>query len=398
MERSDLSALILGSYAVKATALLLSLAFVLVAPNFMGAAYTEYVFYTRVVAFLALILTFGSAGTISRFARYMDAQGLGVLIGNAFHAKYRLAIVLLIPLAVYTTLSGSYIFLMLLLLALLKALFDAILLLVYALEHYRERLYFQFLHAIGRVLLLPVSLLSQAGYITVTELIGYIPALRVFSRRFSRHQIFSMFRGRRRESPAQVDSSLLSRVEWHTYASNLLYYLLPIHPVLVFNYQTSHSLRELTISYVLAVNVMYALLSAVNDVILPRLVTYRQDRRRLGMFLFLSLALTGVAGALAYPVFASIETWLAQFYGLEALSSFYPFLLFGLTLIVLNSIRQIMFVRDHSALFSLILVLGYIFLIYELASGKPLIDIITPMSVGLLTLSIALALATLRTE
>lgn len=396
MEKGSLGRLILGSYAIKSIALLLALLFVLIAPNLMGTAYTEYIFYTRAVAFLALILTLGSAGTISRFVPELDHTGIGALIGRAYRTKYLVAILLFAPVLIYSAIVDNYVFLLLLLLALVKALFEALLILAYALEHYREKLYFQSLHALGRLLLLPFFLLSQTGYIAATELLGYIPALRACYKRFGRKRISSMFWAKSRQPPSQVDASLLARVESHTYVSNLLYYLLPILPVLIFNHQASHSLRELTISYVLAVNVVYTLASAINDIVLPRLVRHRRDRQRLALFLLLCIVLAAASGAVVVPVFGLVESRLAHFYGLEALTSFYPFLLFGLTLIVLNGVRQIMFVRDHSALFSLILVLGYIYLIYQLASGEPLVEIITPMSLGLLGLSILLTLLTLK--
>lgn len=393
----NLGALLLGSYAIKSSALLLSLVFVLVAPNLMGEGYADYIFYTRVVALLALLLTYGSAGTISRFARELDDEGICSLVGRAIRTKYFITAIIVIPVTTYSVLVGDGIFILLLLLALLKAVFDAIMLLVYALEHYRERLYFQFVHVVGRLVLLPLFLLSQTAYIFFTEILGYLPSLRTFFRRFKQPQVLAIALGKSRRPPVDIPLALLTRVEWHTYASNLLYYLLPIFPVLIFNHQEEGSLRELTIAYVLAVNVVYALASAINDIALPRLVRSRHDRRHLALFLLLCIGIAAITAICVPLLFDLIKPWLIGFYGLNTLESFQSFLIFSIALIVLNGIRQIMFVRDQSATFSLLLLLAYLYMFIQLGSGVSLVDILTPVSLSLMALSISLTLATLAT-
>jgi len=363
--------------------LVLSLAFVLIAPNIIAGQYASYVYYTRLLAVFNLLLAIGSCGVINRFTRGLSEEGIDNMMGLAMSRKYWCFAALAIVCAAYGLGTGNYLWLVLLVIALGKAIGDAMVLLLYSEEQYRPRLYGQVLLSGLRLAALPVHALSIVLYIAAYELIAHVYTLYVFARTYPLHRLYRMLLARQRNVFAHVDKALHRKVELQTYQSNFLYFVLPLAPILIINNTTFEGVRDVSITYMIAIGVVYTLVSSINDVILPKLLRQKGNRRAITAFLLGSIGIATASLALLWPVFTQCEDVIVRHYDMHSYSSIYPFLIYSAALVVINSNRQVLYIYDRIGWLNMQLVLFYAGAIVSVMMKWPILSTLAGLSVVL---------------
>ncbi len=367
--------------------MVLSLAFVLIAPNIIADRYSAYVYYTRLLAVFNLLLALGSCGVINRFGPNLTEEGVDHMMGHVMRRKYVLFVFLLVGCVLYAMGAGNYIWLGLLVIALVKAIGDAVVLLLYSHEQYSPRLYGQVLFSSARLIALPIQAISTVLYIGVYEIITHGYTLYVFGRTYPFRRIGQMLRARRHDIFSHIDRPLHRQVEIHTYLSNFLFSVLPLAPILIINNIAYPHVRDVSITYMIAIGVVYTLVSSVNDVILPKLLCQRESRRSVISFLLGSIAVAGAALLILLPLFSLLEDVVIRHYDMQSFSSIRALLFFSACLVVINSNRQVLYIYDRIGWLNGQLLGFYVCTVATIALGLPILG-------SLAILSLLLALAT----
>ncbi len=366
------------AYLIKFVAILLSIAFVLIAPRYFGKTlYSKYVYYSQVLSVMILFVAFGSAGVINRFFKQFKERNSEYLL---WHIIYRTKQKVYLFFAISILILAIFMRNDILLLAPLAIAIDIVSvfqLFVYAKEQYTLQLIRLPYESAVRLILLPVGKWGLVLYLYLVRL-SYLAFLHneiKLAYKYIRNTISENISMKASFELADVSPKIYRSVQLQTYITNLLYYSVPCLPILLLNNGVYSGLSTYSMSlyFQAASALFYNFLTSINDVLLPKAIQNRDNTSKMTKALFLWVIIIILICLSAMLFFGLIRSWLISYYHLEQYAYIYYFFMYFSALVMLNTLRQLYYVYDHNLLFNILLVLSvYVPTVIVVVLGFPM--------------------------
>lgn len=347
-----------SALAVRLYAAVLGFVFIAIAPNYMGDLYVDYVYYIKVMTTLSLVFAFASAGVFNRHVPFIEEHERIALVAFVFKIKLLLFLIAIgICLLYIIFIEQNFVYLIILGIGIFYSLFEAMNLYLYSLEDYKARLSQPLILSTSKLALLPVSDIAVILFIVLSELSAFIYSNIKFVKKISLRKILNTAYTKNND----IDKKKILSTGISTYFSNLLFFFLPAYPILLMNSFDVDAIRAHTIIFNISVVIIFTPFSAVQSIILPKIVNNANNKYRLYFFIGSTFVLTLL---LLIVVMTANYFFHSDFVAYYEMPSLYDiailFLLYSSCLCILNTLRQILFAQDKLFVFIIMMTIYYL--------------------------------------